>query len=168
MKSNLVRRADISGLNYITIHTEQLPLKDNEDETVNSYRDLILNLANKKIINLSEYTNIDLKNKYGTANFPQLQEYDNNYTILVSILQKWANRLYQNGDLQEAKAILEYALSIGSNVTNTFKLLAEIYRKQDTPEKIDTLIQAVSKLTIHDQEKLITDLNIIKVSRPIL
>jgi hypothetical protein len=167
-KSNLARRADISGLNYITLHSEELPLRENEDETINSYRDLILGLANKKILNLSGYTNIDLKNNYGAANFPQLLEYDNNYTILVSILQKWAERLYHKGDIQEAKAVLEYALSIGSDVTNTYKLLAEIYRKQESPEKIDALIQTVSKLTIHDQDKLITDIKDIKFSRPIL
>ncbi|MDF2510373.1 MAG: hypothetical protein K0S04_239 [Herbinix sp.] len=158
MKANHVRRADISGLNYITLQPEQLPLADNEDETINSYRDTILGLVNKKILNLSGYTNIDLKNKYGSANLSSLQDYENNYTIMVSILHKWAERLYHNGDTPKAKTILEYAISLGSDVTNTYKLLAEIYRKQDTPEKIDDLIQTASKLTIYNKDKLITDL----------
>ena len=161
-KSNLVRRADITGLNYISIYPDQLPQKDNPDETINSYRDTILGLVNKKILNLSGYTNTDLKNKYGAANLPQLLEYDNNYTILVSILQKWAERLFYNGELQEAKAVLEYAVVLGSDVTKTYKLLAEVYQKQETPEKIDVLIQTVSELSIHDQDKLIADLKVIK------
>ncbi len=161
-KSNLVRRADISGLNYITIDPGLLPLEDKEDATINSYRDTILGLADKKILNLAGYTNTDLKNKYGVANIPLLAEYDNNYAILVSILQKWAERLYHNGDIQDARTILEYAITLGSDAANTYKLLAEIYRKQDMPEKIDTLIQTVSQLAVHDQQKLIEDLKVIK------
>ncbi|HHV11807.1 MAG TPA: hypothetical protein GXX75_16155 [Clostridiales bacterium] len=161
-KSNLVRRADISGLDYITLNPGLLPMEDKADGTINSYRDTILGLADKKILNLSGYTNTDLKNKYGVANISLLTEYDNNYTILVSILQKWAERLYHNGDIQDAKAILEYAVTLGSDVTNTYKLLAEIYRKQDMPEKIDTLIQTVAQLSVHDREKLIEDLKVIK------
>lgn len=157
-KSNLVRRVDISNLNYLTIRPEQLPLGDNKDETINSYRDIILGLVNKKIINLSSYNNTDLKNKYGAANLHQLQEYDNNYTILISILHKWAQRLYHQGDIQGSKAILEYAVSLHSDATNTYRLLAEIYKTEKTPEKIDQLIKIIPGLNMYEQDKLIAEL----------
>ncbi len=161
-KSNLVRRVDISTLNYLTIWPEQLPLEDNKDETINSYRDIILGLVNKKIINLSRYNNTDLKNKYGAANLPQLQEYDNNYTILISILQKWAERLYHQGDIQGSKAILEYAVGLRSDAANTYRLLAEIYKAEKIPEKINHLIQTIPELNIYEQDKLIADLKALK------
>lgn len=161
-KSNLVRRVDISNLNYLTVQPEQLPLGDNKDETINSYRDIILGLINKKVINLSRYNNTDLKNKYGAANLPQLQEYDNNYTILISILQKWAQRLYQQGDIQGSKAILEYAVSLHSDAANTYRLLAEIYKTEKTPEKIDHLIETIPELNMYEQDKLIAELKAFK------
>ena len=163
-KSNHVRRADISSLEYLTISTDQLPLDDKEDTTINSYRDTILGLADKKIINLTGYTNTELKMKYGAANITSLTEYDNNYAIFVSMLQKWADRLYTESYLEDAKSVTEYALSYKTDVNQTYRLLAKIYIDQNTPEKIDDLIKTITALTIHDKEKLIQDLKVLRFS----
>ncbi|MDD3173278.1 MAG: hypothetical protein PHF63_06410, partial [Herbinix sp.] len=44
-ESNASRRTDISNLNYIVISTAQLPMADSLDETINSYRDTIIELS---------------------------------------------------------------------------------------------------------------------------
>ncbi len=139
-QANLTRRADLSDLEYITVPLEMLPMADHTDATINSYRDTILNLSSKKIVNLTGYTNTDLKLKYGAANISLLSEYDNNYTVLVSILQKWAERLYQNGNTPEAVSVLEFAVMCLTDVRKTYLLLANLYMEQHTPEKIDPLL----------------------------
>lgn len=143
--ANLTRRADISNLEYITIPLELLPMEDREDDTLNSYRDTIRDLSDKKIVNLTGQTNTELKRRFGVANLQLLSEYDNNYLILVSILQKWGERLYNQGFKSEAAIVLEFAVNCSTDAINTYKLLAKIYCEQDTPNKIDNLISTLSK-----------------------
>jgi hypothetical protein len=163
-ESNLVRRVDISGLNYLTLNTKLLPMEDHEDQTINSYRDTILKLTNKKMLNLAGLTNTELKYKYGAANINLLAEYDNNYTILVSMLQKWAERLNNGGFTDESLSVLEYALTFPTDVTKSYKLLADLYKKKNTPHKIDDLISIIMETAIQDKSKLIEELNKIKFS----
>lgn len=157
--SNAARRKDISLLNYIAINKEVLPLEDSNDATIDSYRDLILDLTDKKIVNLSGYTNTELKNLYGIANINLLTEYDNNYITLISILQKWAERLYAADHIPEAISVLEYAVTCRTDVSKTYKLLAEIYKQQNTPEKLDSLLLIIESISIYGKDKLIQEIN---------
>lgn len=156
--SNLVRRKDISGLDFLTVTTDSLPMEDKEDTTINSYRDTILKLTGAKLINLGGLSNTEIKSQYGPANMSLLSEYENNYITLVSMLQKWADRLYAGGFIEDAQSVLEYAVSVKSTVTGTYKLLAEIYRLSNTPEKINELIDTMSDIPIHNKDKLIRSL----------
>jgi len=161
-QANLTRKTDISNLDYIKIPYEKLPLSDTPDDTINSYRDTILSQSNKKILNLSGFSNTELKLKYGAANLTELSEYDNNFTVLVSILHKWGERLYSKGYQKEAVAVLEVAVECKTDVHKTYELLADIYVAQGTPDKIEHLIEALAHINVRDKEKLISKLQKIK------
>ncbi len=161
-ESNLTRRKDITGLNYLTISVSSLPMGDHEDDTLNSYRDTLRKMEGMKALNLSGKTNTDLKLEYGAANLKQLMEYDNNFIKFVSMLHKWADRLYTNGYLEEAKAVLEYGVACLTDVSNSYRLLAEIYRSCNSPGQIDYLIETIANTKITEQDKLINDLTAIK------
>lgn len=163
-QANLSRKADISSLNYITVPIDSLPISDTEDSTINSYRDTILSLSGKKIVDLTGITNTDLKLKYGPSNIGQLSEYDNNYIILVSILQKWGDRLLNRGYTAEAVSVLEYAVKSRTDVTNTYKLLARIYMEQHAPEKIDALINIIPLTKVSNKTALIQELSAVRHS----
>lgn len=156
--ANQKRPEDISGLDYLTIPLDKLPMHDVSDGTSNSYRDTILSLSDKKILNLSDLTNTELKLKYGISNFKILSEYDNNYTKLVSILQKWGERLYTQGYHKEALTILEVAVNCNTDVRSTYLLLADIYAKQFSPGKIDLLMDKIHLSNIRNKEKLLLEL----------
>lgn len=162
--SNTTRRKDISELDYVTLDLDRLPMNDNEDSTINSYRDTIKKMEGKKFVNLSDMTNTELKLKYGVANLNQLTEYDTNYTKLVSLLQKWAERYYSLEQVDSTVQILEYAVSIHSDVNKTYHLLSSIYKNKKTPEKIQQLIESIPKTKVQDKEKLIKDLTNIMTS----
>lgn len=157
-QANQTRKGDISTLEYITIPFDRLPLDDNPDQTINSYRDTILSLTNKKILNLSFFSNTELKLKYGVSNLKLLIEYDTNYTVLVSILHKWGERLYMKGYSKEALAVLETAIYCGTDVHKTIELLIEIYRSQSLYGKIDQLINKVSSSPIRDKDSFLLKL----------
>lgn len=161
-EANTTRKVDISDLNYIQLSLEKLPMEDSEDQTLNSYRDTIIKLSQKKILNLTGLTNTELKSRYGAANFNALTEYDNNYIMLVSILHKWAERLYNNGNLADCRLVLEFALTIPTDVMKSYLLLASVYMEQNEADTLDELIHRISDTTIADKDKLIEELNAMK------
>lgn len=158
--SNETRKQSISDLELMTISIDKLPLEDDVDQTINSYRDKLQELNGKKMINLSEFTNTQLKSKYGVANLSLLIEYDNNFTTFVSISQKWAERFYSSGNRKAAKAVLEYTIACHTDIPKAYRLLAEIYHKEGTPEKIENLLTLLKDQKLHDKDKLIHDLTI--------
>ncbi len=146
--ANSVRKKSLDGLAYITIPFDKLPcdcLSENTEiaEIVTSLHVL----SERKIVNLTGITNTDLKLTYGTANITVLTEYDQNFTMLVTTLQKWADALYQAGAVTEAKTILEYAVSVDSDVSTTYELLASIYRAEGNETGLEDLIRHAEGLT---------------------
>lgn len=146
--ANSVRKKPLDNLDYITIPLEQLPTTSHEeDSVVRECVETLITLSECKIVNLTGISNTDLKLTYGTANITVLTEYDQSYTLLVTTLQKWADKLYALEDFTSAKTVLEYAVSVNSDVTKTYLLLAEIYSLQGSSERIHELVTAAGKLT---------------------
>lgn len=145
--ANSVRRKSLDNLNYINIPLDKLPvtvLSDNEQ--IKSCIDQIIALQEVKIVNLTGFTNTDLKLEYGTANITQLSEYDQNYTLLARTLYKWGSLLYEAGYLSEAVLPLEFAISTGTDISGNYKLLATIYKDKGQVSKIEDLIAAAENL----------------------
>ena len=140
-RANFTRKKPLDGLDYITIPEELLTMEPSvmTEEVAGCLRDL-KDLSASKIVNLTGYTNTDLKLKYGTANITILSDYDFHYTNLVTLLQKLAELLHD--DLEDALAVkvLEFAVSTGTDVSKSYYLLAQLYQQMGTPEKIGHLI----------------------------
>lgn len=147
LKANNVRKKPLDNLNYITIPLDKLPIHHHLDnETVEDCISTLTVLAERKIVNLTCISNTELKLTYGTANITALTEYDQNYTLLVTTLQKWADALYTLGDIEGTKTLLEYAVSVDSDVSKTYSLLASIYEQNGELSKITSLIETAEKL----------------------
>lgn len=145
-RANTVRRKDISYLNYIEIPYDKLPFKETEDDELLEYHNTINKLKDKKILNLSEYSNTDLKEKYGVANLTVLSEYDDNFARLVNTLTKWGARLIDMDCPEDATTVLEYSICIGSDISRGYVLLADLYRKNNEVAKLDSLIEKANTL----------------------
>lgn len=145
--ANSTRKKPLDDLEYITIPFEFLPMQTMADkEDVAECHRLLSDLSEQKIVNFTGFTNTDLKLRYGVANINLLMDYDQNYTVLVRTLQKWASLLYKEGHIEETKTILEFAVSTKTDVSTTYSLLAEIYQKTGHPEKIESLLQIAEGL----------------------
>lgn len=88
-ESNHIRKKDISDLSYIEIPLDALPLHVCSSERCISLESQLTALAGKKIVNLSNLSNTDLKLTYGTANLTVLSEYDQNFTQLSNLLYSY-------------------------------------------------------------------------------
>lgn len=147
-EANRTRRKTLDNLDYIEIPFDSLPMLTlAEDEKIADYHETLFALADSPIVNFSGISNTDLKLAYGAPNITLLMQYDERYTNLVSTLQRWASHLYEAGYIQDAKAVLEFAVSTGTDVSGTYRLLASIYAKEGHPDKISQLIQKALKLT---------------------
>ena len=171
-EANHTRRKSLDNLPYITIPLEELPLachitgdaaavrntgdaatvRNTDDAAANETisgecKEILRSLSTRKIVNLTGYTNTDLKLSYGTANITCLTEYDQNYTLLVSTLQKWAEVLYRGGAKKECRQVLEYAVSIGTDVSHTNIHLADMYDEEGESDLKYSLIEKASGLS---------------------
>lgn len=143
--SNFARKKDISNLDYITISEDELPFSDTAEDEEKYRQDQVRRVLSHKILNLSGMSNADIKLAYGTANFPELSMYDQNYLLLIRNLGLWGSYLHRGCEGQDSRAriILEKAIDLGSDIRDTYLSLAEIYLAENQPEKIQELIRHV-------------------------
>mgnify|MGYP002509795375 FL=1 len=148
-RANHVRRKSLDNLAYISLPLESLPTQAMADDAVvRDCLDTLEYLSHEKIVNLAGYTNTDLKLAYGTANITALSQYDQNFTLLVQTLQKWAEALHREGYTREARQVLEYAvLAIQSDAGTSYRLLASLYDQENEQAKVAALYDAALHLT---------------------
>lgn len=146
-RANNTQKKSLEDLAYITIPFDTLPMQLlAEDEQVAEYQGTLRMLSENQIVNFTGISNTDLKLKYGAPNLDLLMRYDQNYTILVRTLNQWASYLYKKGYPAQAKDILEFAVSTGTDISGSYKLLCTIYKEENTPEKIQTLYPVAESL----------------------
>lgn len=157
--ANQTRRKPLDGLDYIKIPLDRLPMQLlEENEKVAECLRMIQELSLRPIVNLTGYSNTDLKLEYGTANITALTEYDQNYTLLVSTLQQWADLLYQADQTEPTREILEFAVKIRTDVSRTYDLLSDIYIKNGQRDKIPELINTAESLNSLNREVILRHL----------
>ena len=166
-QANATRRQSLDGLNYIKIPLSELPLDLLPDnETIQGYVETVRALAETAIVNLTGYTNTDLKLQYGAPNITLLTQYDQNYTVLVSTLQLWADALLKDGHTEEAVKIMEFAVSVETDVSRTYYRLAEYYLSLGRPEELSRLTQTAQKLRSSNRDQILRQLASLSASEP--
>lgn len=157
-KANTTPKQDLSNLPYIDLSSANLPFHVSSDEQSRESEAQILSLLDQKIVNLSAYTNTELKLTYGVANLATLTGYDENYTTLCINLLKWGQALLEEGYKKEAVAVLEYGIQIGSDITGNYITLAYIYRDMGVSYKIEQLLNSAKKLNTPSKDNIILKL----------
>ena len=115
-------------------------------------------LENQKIVNLTQYTNTDLKYKYGVANLNTLTEYDTNYNELITLLHNYGHIYIKDGYENQALSVLEYAVSIGTDISGTYLLLAEIYQKNLQHDKMQWLKKEAENISTSRKDSILRKL----------
>lgn len=158
-RANFVRRKPLDGLKYVRIPLETFPTHLlNENETVLECINTLEALTSQKIVNLTGWSNTDLKLEYGTSNINVLTEYDQNYTILVRTLQKWADLLLEAGCRKEAAGLMEFAVSTNTDISRTYYLLAEYYASLGRYNEIDRLRETAKTLRSANRDVIVKHL----------
>lgn len=158
-RANSVRRKSLDGLNYIRIPLESFPTHLlNDDPEVMDCINVLETLTSQKIVNLTGWSNTDLKLEYGTANITALSEYDQNYTLLVRTLQKWADALLEAGCAPEASVLMQFAVSTRTDVSRTYYQLADYWLSRGEAFRVEELIRTAEGLRSSSRESILRHL----------
>ncbi|MBQ9438709.1 MAG: hypothetical protein IJU50_10310 [Lachnospiraceae bacterium] len=146
----------MDDLQYITIPWEELPVQAlPEDPEVQDALEIIGNLRDAKIVNLTGFSNTDLKLRYGAPNIFRLMSWDQNYTVLARTLQKWGARLMDKGLTEEGVQVLEFALKTRTDVYGTYERLNGYYQEKGMEEKRQGMIRTAEGLESMRKEQIL-------------
>lgn len=158
-KANATRRKSLDQLDYIEIPFDCLPTDLlAADPQVSECIALIRSLSTQKIVNLTGYTNTDLKLAYGAPNITELSEYDTNYTILVRTLQQWADVLLEKGYPAEATQIMAFAIHTHTDISRTYYQMANYLREQGDLTQIEALVTVAKSLRSANRNAIVRTL----------
>lgn len=146
-QANQVRKQDISNLDYIYIPIEILPFGVDTSPESQRAEAALRKLDSAKILNLSSYTNTDLKLKYGVGNLNTLAECDDRFTSLIRTLYQWACLLLDHGHTEAAIQVAEYSVEIGSDISGVYYMLTDYYKLTGNTEGIKRLQKSSASLT---------------------
>lgn len=164
--ANSTRKKDISGLPYIEVPIHSFPfditLNDQKKQLqIAEYKKEILNLADKRMLNLIGVSNTELKETYGPANLEPLTAYDQNYSRYLCTLQLLAECIYEEYP-DKAAAVLEYCISIGTDISGTYHLLGQYYLNHNDTEHFMALYDKIPDKTSISGKLIVNKLDQIK------
>ena len=133
-EANNTRKKDISNLDYVIFFLSKLPEYQGEDTEILAQQKKLLFFEGKQMINLSAYSNTELKLMYGAANLEFLSTADVNFINFSRELFKYGQLLYEKGLEEPALAVLEYGIDIGTDLSKHYSLLGDIYVKKQESE----------------------------------
>ena len=141
--ANSTRKKDISHLPLIHVEETDIPFVETRDETITMYIRQLRQIIREPMIDLSDYSNTDLKLAYGVGNFKTLSEYDENFNTFLMVLTDLARSYEHEKHYEEAEKTYLLALRYGSRKACDYEELARIYLALDRPDKISALIKDV-------------------------
>ncbi len=158
-RSNMTTKKDISNLDFITIPPCLSSTSGLDSEEIKETEKQIAELSDKKIVNFTGISNTDLKLTYGTANIDFLSEYDNNYLKLVRLVVKYSSLLIEAGMQDKAREILEFGVSVKSDVSSNYTMLASLYKEAGRIDDLEALRRSAEALSSLTKNKLLKDLD---------
>lgn len=162
-QANFARKQDISNLDYLSVNLDDLPFVESSDAKEISLQNEVRKNGQRKMIDLSAYTNTDLKEKYGPANLEELSDCDQSYLLFTRNLSLWGTYVYEKEDYTRAKVIMEYAKNIGSDISSVYTTLGNIYAREGDFKKVDALIEEVEASDFALRASILKTLKLLKL-----
>lgn len=145
--ANTTRRKSLDNLEYIVVPDYLLiDSTSHNNEELTDYISRLSYLTSEPIVNFSKISNTDLKLTYGVANLSLLTSYDENYMKLLPLLNKIGRLFFELNDYSLATKYLEYAVSVNSDIRETFDILAKIYVANNDISRLEELIAKAQSL----------------------
>nr|MBP3597832.1 hypothetical protein [Eubacterium sp.] len=155
-EANASRNKDISHLPFFELDEAQIPLSQTDDENICYYQEKVRGCLALPMMNLSGYTNTDLKLSFGIGNFKTLSSYDENYNSFLINLSNLGKAYHMAGLLSEAEKTYLLCLDSGSDKAIDYLALADIYHESNDDKKLTALIDRVETSDLPRKESLLS------------
>lgn len=151
-QANITPAKDISNLRYITIPIEKFPLNFSTEEKVVEIENELKELSTHRLLNLTGISNTDLKLTYGVPNFETMSQIGEDFDRTCVLLNKYAQALMEKERYDDVITVLEFAVGVGTDISESYTLLAKCYKIKEMDSKLDFLKAQVeqSKLLLKD------------------
>ncbi|SDB34611.1 hypothetical protein SAMN02910298_01687 [Pseudobutyrivibrio sp. YE44] len=139
---------DISNLRYITIPIEKFPLNFSSDEKVIEIENELKELSTHKLLNLTGMSNTDIRITYGTPNFETMSKIGEDFDRVTVLLNQYAHALMEAERLDDVITVLEFAVGVGTDISESYTMLAKCYQMKSMDSKLEMLRSQVEQSTL--------------------
>lgn len=154
-QASITPAKDISNLRYITIPIEKFPLNFSTDEEVIEIENELKELSTHRLLNLTGITNTDLKLTYGVPNFETMSKIGDDYDRVSILLNKYAEALMEAGRIDDVITVLEFAVGTGTDISESYTMLAQCYRQKEMDNKLDLLKNQVEQSSLYLKDSIL-------------
>lgn len=162
--SLVVRKKEISPEDYLVPDISKLSF--NIPEAVEPGDELQLKQLIKRIkelsthdmMNFSDLTNTDIRIKFGTANQSIITENEYTYNNFLKALASYAHLMNDYSQKDESIMALEECVSLGSDYSDHFVLLGQLYLDNQMTSELNKLKETVSKLETSNKKGILDKL----------
>ncbi len=159
MQANATPAKDIKGLSYITIPIEKFPLDFSTDEETMDIESRLKELSTHPLLNLTGKTNTEIKAAYGVPNFETMCQIGEDYDEATLLLDKYAAKLEEAGRINDAMAVLEFAVGTKTDIKTSYTRLGKCYKSLGKEEKLADLIKQVEESNLLLKSAIIKELS---------
>jgi len=150
--ANFARHRDISKEFFYTPSLVNLPVVQYSSEDMKKpaptymWQAKVIASAEKQMLRFDkQYTNVELKQMFGPANLDNVAKYEENFTNYIHALRHWAEALINADRRNDAQKVLEESIVAGSELSQSYTLLADIYKDSGN---ISTLKELLTKAQV--------------------
>ena len=158
-QANATPAKDISNLRYITIPIEKFPLNFSTNNEVIEIENELKELSSHKLLNLDGVSNTDLKLTYGVPNFETMSQIGEDFDRACVLINKYAEALMEAERYDDVITVLEFAVGAGTDISESYTLLAAAYRQKQLDSKIELLRTQVAQSNLMLKDSILSKLS---------
>ena len=145
--ANSARHRDIGEEFFYTASLSTLPVAQYSDEDMKKpvatymWQMKVVKAAEKQMLHFDkQYSNVELKQMFGTSNLDNVAKYEENFSNFIHAMRYWAEALIAADKHKEAQKVLEESVKAGSELSQSYTLLADIYHRSNNLHALKQLL----------------------------
>ncbi len=148
------------NLEYVRF-PDDLPIHISTDNPqIKEYQETLANVTKGKVLNLSGISNTEIRMSFGKDNMEELSLADQRYTTMCRTLDSLSVAYMDLGFKDEARSLLEFALSAGCDISSCWIRLGQYYMEKEDASALSSLIEKAEALddTVHSRNEILRSL----------
>ncbi len=135
-------KPNLSKLSFPTVHS----LNPGQTLHYQQIKNRLQELSSMDLMNFSNLTNTELRIRFGTANQTVITQNEANYNSFLKSLADYGHLMIEFEEINEAIVAFEECIRLGSDYSDHFITLAQLYLQKNQRYKVTDLIEKAESL----------------------